>query len=148
MSRELLTRCRRCGAKNKIRLIGDSLRPVCGRCKAPLELDDDPVSVSAATFDDEVLKWPGLVLVDFWAPWCGPCRAVAPVLGELARERSGRLKIAKINTDEQPQLAARFGIRSIPTLLLFRDGKLVDRVAGALPKAELIHWIDSSALVV
>lgn len=145
---KLLVKCHQCGAKNKIALLGSTLRAVCGRCKSALEILEKPVHVSARDFDEEVLKWPGLVLVDFWAEWCGPCRTVAPVLNQIARERAGRLIVAKVNTEEEPQLAARYRIRSIPALLMFRDGKLIDQVAGALPKAELERWIDSSSLLI
>ena len=143
-----LVKCRSCGAKNKIRLVGRSMQPVCGRCKSALEIVDRPVDVGSVSFESEVLEWPGLVLVDFWADWCGPCRTVGPILEELARERAGRLKVVKVNTEKESEVAARFGIRSIPSLLLFRDGKLIDQVVGALPKQELLRWIDTSMFVI
>ena len=128
--------------------MGTSLRAVCGRCRSELAIDDRPVEVGAQNFEAEVLRWPGLVLADFWAEWCAPCRTLAPVLEELAKERAGRLRVVKINTEREPALASQFKIRSIPTLLLFRDGKLVDQLSGALPKQELALWIDSSAYVI
>ena len=89
------------------------------------------------SFDEAVIAAPGLAMVDFWAPWCGPCRAIAPVLEEVASASSGRVTLMKVNVDEQPALAERYGIRSIPTILFFRDGDLVERVVGAVPKARI-----------
>jgi thioredoxin 1 len=96
------------------------------------------------SFDEAVLANPAMV-VDFWAPWCGPCRVVAPVLDELAREYEGRATVAKVNVDEQAALAGRFGVRSIPTLLFFKDGAAVDQVVGAVPAAELRKRLDAVA---
>ena len=96
------------------------------------------------SFDEAVLANPAMV-VDFWAPWCGPCRVVAPVLDELAREYEGRATVAKVNVDEQAALAGRFGVRSIPTLLFFKDGAVVDQVVGAVPAAELRKRLDAVA---
>jgi thioredoxin len=90
-----------------------------------------------ATFDETLATTEGLLLVDFWAPWCGPCRAIAPVLDALVAESGGRVKLAKVNVDEEPVLAARHEIRSIPTILLVKDGRIVDRVVGAVPRATL-----------
>jgi len=95
-----------------------------------------PILLTDATFDVEIRK-PGLVLVDFWAAWCGPCLRVAPVLEQLARDYAGKLRIGKLNVDENPRTAARFQVMSIPTMLLFKDGKLVDGIVGALPRAQI-----------
>jgi thioredoxin 1 len=102
-----------------------------------------PVHLSDTEFDNQVLASDLPVLVDFWAPWCGPCRFVAPVLEELANEYAGRIVVAKVNTDQHQAHAARLGIRGIPTLILFQNGHEVDRVVGALPKPALAQWLDS-----
>jgi thioredoxin 1 len=92
------------------------------------------IQVSDAEFDQKVLNGQGLTIVDFWAEWCAPCRMIAPVLEELAQEYAGKVTVAKLNVDENPQTATRFGIRSIPTLLLFKGGQRVDQVIGAVPR--------------
>lgn len=98
--------------------------------------------VSDRDFDTEVLKAAVPVLVDFWAPWCGPCRMVAPVVESLAGEYEGKLSVVKVNTDENPNTARQFHISGIPTLLLFKDGKVVDQIVGAVPKSQLQGMID------
>jgi len=96
-----------------------------------------PIEVTDDTFDQEVLQAAGPVLADFWAEWCGPCRMIAPVLEELSRELAGQLTVAKLNVDENPHITARYNVMSIPTLLLFKDGELKERLIGYMPKAKL-----------
>lgn len=101
-----------------------------------------PIVVTDATFQAEVLQSPQPVLVDFWAPWCGPCRMVSPVVEELGREYAGRLRVAKVNTDENPAHASRLGIQGIPTLIFFKNGREVDRVVGAAPKSAIRSHVE------
>ena len=97
--------------------------------------------VSDSTFDSEVLKSNEPVVVDFWAEWCGPCKMIGPSLEEISNELAGKVKITKLNIDENPELAAQFGVRSIPTLMIFKGGEVADIKVGALPKTALSHWI-------
>ena len=101
------------------------------------------IKVTDATFEEEVLKSNIPVVVDFWAEWCGPCRAIAPVLEELSKEFSGKVKIVKLNVDENQNYASQYGIRSIPTLIAFKNGELVNQVMGGRPKPEFVKWLNS-----
>jgi len=98
--------------------------------------------VSDSSFDGDILKSSVPVLVDFWAPWCGPCRSVAPMLDDLATQYAGKLKVAKVNVDESTEVAMRYQITSIPTFLLFKNGQVADRALGALPRSEFVKLID------
>ena len=139
MSDANLIRCPGCGADNRVPRdkIESGLSAICGRCKTPLPRAIAPLTVTDASFSSDVERSPLPVLVDAWAAWCMPCRTIAPVIEELATEMAGRVRVAKLNVDENPATASRFDLRSIPTLLIFRDGREIDRIVGVHPKAEI-----------
>jgi thioredoxin 2 len=139
--------CPTCGAKNRVprEKLAQGLKPVCGRCKNPLPIDNQPVTVTDATFAAEVERSPLPVLLDMWAPWCGPCRMLEPVIKELASEMAGRVRVAKLNIDENPATAARFHVQSIPTLLVLKNGREVERIVGAQPKAAIAQRLQKVA---
>lgn len=120
-----LIRCPACGVTNRFvqEKIDQGLQPICGRCKTPVPVDNRPVTVTDATFSAQVERSPLPVLVDMWAAWCGPCQMIAPVLDELAAEMAGRVRFAKLNVDDNPATAERFGVRSIPTMLILQRGE-------------------------
>jgi thioredoxin 2 len=135
----MILTCSECSTKNRIPVARINESPKCGKCGALLSTDiiSQPVNVVDNTFDKEVLDSTLPVLVDCWAPWCGPCRAVGPILDELAEKYKGRLKIAKVNVDENEGIGTRYSISSIPTMFLVKNGKIIDQLVGALPKEEL-----------
>jgi thioredoxin 2 len=142
--------CPRCGAKNRIDDRARTLQPVCGKCGAKLSVFSSdaggkPLVVTDATFAQEVLRADRPVLLDCWAPWCGPCRMIAPTIDQLAAESGGRYVVAKLNTDENRRTAAQFRIDAIPTLLIFNHGQLVDRIVGMAPKQAIIAKLEQVA---
>lgn len=142
----IIIRCTKCGAKNRIPKNRLNDRPVCGRCHSRLpegQVFDSPVIVSDKTFSEEIISATIPVLLDCWAPWCGPCRTIGPIIDQLAKEFAGKVKFAKLNVDENPATSTKYNIMSIPTMLLFKDGKVVNSLVGALPKAEIENHLRS-----
>jgi thioredoxin 2 len=143
MPEALLIRCSACGAGNRVprEKLEQGLTPICGRCKAPLSAAE-PLTVTDANFTAEVERSEMPILVDMWAPWCGPCRMLAPVIQQLAAEMAGRARVGKLNVDENPVTAERFHVRGIPALLVFKGGREVDRLVGVQPKAEIVRRLE------
>lgn len=141
----VITRCATCGKKNRILRTRLGEDPICGECKGKV-FPRRAVVADDQTFAEEVEGSPLPVLVDFWAPWCGPCRTVGPIVESIAGERAGRLKVVKVNVDESPRTAARFGIQAIPSLFVFRGAQIVDQIRGALPRPALAARLDRLGL--
>jgi len=141
----LMVDCPACGATNRVPMnrIQARQEPICGRCKGPLPVGK-PQPVTDASFGQDVDQSPVPVLVDAWAPWCGPCHMIAPVIDELATELAGRVRVVKLNVDDNPQTAARFDLRSIPTLLVLKDGREIDRLVGVQPKQEIARRLQKA----
>ena len=132
--------CKSCGTTNRVAAVPQGTVR-CGKCRAIIPLEGfsngKPIKVEDSNFEREVLKSRVPVLLDCWAPWCGPCRTIAPTIDQIAKKYSGRLKVGKLNTDENPEVTSSYGILSIPSLLIFQNGKLVDRMVGAIPRGEI-----------
>jgi thioredoxin 2 len=139
MSTSTIT-CSSCGARNRVP-VTTSGKPRCAKCQTDLPWLAD---VTAADFDPAIRKSSLPVLVDLWAPWCGPCKMVAPALAELSKERAGSLRVIKLNVDHAPEVSARLGVQGIPTMLLFHNGSEVGRQVGALPLDRIRTWVDST----
>lgn len=136
------TVCASCQATNRVpaERLADGAK--CGRCGNEL-FSGEVTNATAATLD-KYLQDDLPVVIDFWAPWCGPCVNFAPVFKEVANERSGQIRFIKVNTEAEPSLSARFRIRSIPTIMLFKNGEMVDMLNGAMPKSPFNEWLDES----
>lgn len=134
----MIVRCSSCATENRVPAARLNQKARCGRCKSPIGPFSEPHPItSSAEFGELIASSPLPVLVDFWAAWCGPCRTVAPELAKLAKQRTGALIIAKVNTEELPDVAGRFGIQSIPTFVLFESGREVGRASGAMPAGQI-----------
>jgi thioredoxin 2 len=136
----LITTCPKCGQRNRVTFGAREAR--CGKCKTELPPAAEPIEVPDETsFDALIQNAAHPVVVDFWAPWCGPCRMVAPEIARVASANAGRLVVAKVNTDDVPELGERFGIRSIPTMFVFDRGREAARTSGAMPAAQIEAFV-------
>jgi len=145
----IIVACRACGQKNRLAYsrLGEEVR--CGKCKEPVTAPSEPIELRrAADFDAVVARAAVPVVVDYWAPWCGPCRMVAPELEKVATRQAGRMVVVKVNTDDLPELGERFSIRSIPTLAVFAGGRELSRMLGARPAADIERFIEQATTAV
>lgn len=145
-------RCQKCGANNRIKAEGEMItqQPVCGQCRSllPTGAKGSPsIKVTDSSFRQVVETSLLPVFLDFWAGWCGPCLMISPIIEELAKELAGKIVVAKINVDENPATAARFGVSSIPTMVIFNNGREVARLLGAVPKETMISKLQSLRLI-
>ena len=138
-----LIKCPSCGTMNRVPPPQPGRKVICGKCKAPIDVAAGPVQVTDSTFADRVERNPQPVLLDLWADWCGPCHMLSPTIEQLSSELAGRVTVAKLNIDENPGTAGRFGVRSIPTLLLLKNGREVDRLVGVQPKQEILRHVEA-----
>ncbi len=131
--------CPNCRTMNRVSInkLRTGLAPRCGKCKESLPMAKEPIAVTDETFEEEVEKSSLPVLLECWAPWCGPCRMLAPTIDQLAEEQAGTIKVAKLNVDESPKTAQKFAIMSIPTILIIKNGEVVDRLVGVQPKTTI-----------
>jgi thioredoxin 2 len=139
----MIIMCPKCGGLNRVPDDKLNSQPTCGKCKQAL-FSGKPVEMNAEQFLRAYQKTDQPLVVDFWAPWCGPCQAFAPTFAQTATQFEPRARFIKINTETEQQIAAQFGIRSIPTLAIFKDGKEMARVSGALPAGEFSRWLQQS----
>lgn len=138
-----ILRCASCGTLNRVPVGKIGSRPLCGSCRTPLAVPSEPVDATSATFDREMSQWQEFLLLEFWNPTCGHCRAVEPVVRDLARWKAGRLKVLLVNVLHEPALAQRFGATATPTFILFRQGRQLSRMDGAPgEKLDMVRWID------
>jgi thioredoxin 2 len=133
-------RCGSCGSLNRIPESHPAGAARCGRCKGALDVTGAPQDVDEAALDAAIRSSPVPVVVDLWAPWCGPCRTAGPILDQIARSQKGRILVLKVNVDQNPGVSPRFGVQGIPTFLRFADGQLAGRQVGLPPRPELERW--------
>jgi len=133
--------CPSCATINRLPTNKPAAEATCGRCKSPL-VNGLPVDLTDQSFSRFINKNDLPIVVDFWASWCGPCKMMAPVFSKLSEQMQSQLRFAKVNTEEAQQISSQLGIRSIPTLILYHQGKEIDRLAGALPEPQLRQWIE------
>ena len=143
MSELLHLVCPHCHTTNRIAVDQLASQPDCGKCHQPL-VTGEPVALDADSFAKHTGRSQLPVVVDVWAPWCGPCRMMAPAFAQAAKTLAGRAQFAKLDTEAHPQAAAPHGIRSIPTLVLFKEGREIARTSGALPAGEIVRWVQSA----
>ena len=138
----ITSRCPHCGKKNRVPSERVKDKATCGACQQPL-FDGKPIDGNAGNID-ALMQADLPVVIDFWAPWCGPCRGFAPVFKQAANERHGKTRFVKVDTEAEQALGAKYQIRSIPTLMVFKNGRMIDQLNGALPKAQFDQWLDQA----